>query len=47
MPSAFMLTEVAINRKRYHAYLSKFHGMSSSMRALGWPAAMASSVAFR
>jgi hypothetical protein len=33
--------------KRCHACLSKYHGMSSSMRAAGWPLAMASSVALR
>jgi polar amino acid transport system substrate-binding protein len=33
--------------KRCQACLSKFHGMSSSIRALGCPAAMASNVALR
>jgi len=33
--------------KRYQACLSKCHGMSSSMRAAGWPAAIASRVALR
>ena len=36
-----------VQSKRCQAFLSKFHGMSSSMRDAGWPAAMASSVALR
>jgi hypothetical protein len=38
-------TYVKVKSKRYQVFLSKCHGMSSSMRALGWPAVMASSVA--
>jgi transposase len=42
-----MYVKPYVKRKRCQACLSKFHGMSSSIRAAGWPLAMASSVAFR
>ena len=39
--------DVEVYCRRYQACLSKCHGMSSSMRAAGWPAAIASRVALR
>jgi site-specific recombinase XerD len=47
-PEVCKLVDVATDIcKRFQACLSKCHGMSSSMRAAGCPAAMASSVALR